>query len=176
MISAEEWVKKAFPLMLVGTETFNTIESRYQEIQKDAREQLITALQEASRALTELDPLGDKHNATLIDEALKSTSKPKYKFVTHPNARGLVVEVEGVCHVNEVNGGFEVLTPDGSVSPLLIGEVEAQEYCNEYFRKHCPPDKISLGRSEWYFRPKTSSRETILSPKLTIQTTTQPTC
>lgn len=28
------------------------------------------ALQEASRALTELDPLGDKHDAKLIDEAL----------------------------------------------------------------------------------------------------------
>jgi hypothetical protein len=32
---------------------------------------LLAALSESSRALTELDPLGEHHNAVLIDEALK---------------------------------------------------------------------------------------------------------
>lgn len=43
------------------------------------------ALQEASRALTELDPLGAKHDAKMIDEALRLLANPPSHWEENPD-------------------------------------------------------------------------------------------
>jgi hypothetical protein len=87
--------------------------------------------------------------------------KTEIKRVEHPMARTPVVEV-GSCVVQESDGGFFVMLPDGQVSFKPTKEI-AEKHCCAFFRKTCPKNEISFGKIKWTFAPKTVEAE-VLQP------------